>query len=92
MRCPNIDTTLIMNQVINPIRYCFGDRLRGKFMVINEIWLLIPSLARVFEVANSFLFVAVDTNHWLSGVEAALFDSSNVAELLVALRMLGVRN
>ena len=32
MRCPNIDTTLIVNQIINPIGYCFGNRIRGKFL------------------------------------------------------------
>ena len=77
-------------------------------MVVHQIWLLIPSLSRVFEVANQFLclvqrtprrprrdcirFLRVHTNYWMSSVDEDLFDSSNIAELSIALRMLGGRD
>ena len=79
-------------RVVNAV----GDRhalgLRTKIMILDQDGFAVPLGAGVFEVANEFLLLGIDTDDGQASVDKSLSLLTDVKELLVTHRVFGGRD
>jgi hypothetical protein len=65
-RVADIHIAQIMVQYIQAIGRGFAQRIVLKVMVVDRVRLLTPTLPRIFEIADQFLFLGIDTDDRLT--------------------------
>lgn len=73
--------------IINPVRYCSVLGFTAKIIRVDDVRFLAQSPTRIFEVADQFRLLRIDTDHGLTMTNVHGFDALKEAILLIALRM-----
>ncbi len=81
------DKSSILTQYVDPIRTCSPLRILKKIVTIHLFPVLRPGSSSVFEVANQFLFLRIDTDYGPTSLQESFLDSKNVAKLPITIRM-----
>ena len=87
-RLANVDGATVIPQVVDPIGNGPPDRIMRKIVRINLLRCLAPDLARVFEVADQFLFLGIHTDDRLVRLVVLPALHLDVPKLLIALGMI----
>lgn len=87
MRSRDIDTALIVHEIIDAIGYGYSYRILAKIVGIDPFRLLSPDATTVEKEANQFLVLGINTDDRASCVKKELLDAFDVAELAVSIGM-----
>ena len=87
-RLANVDDPFISLHIEDAIRRHTAKGVGQKIMHVDGFSFLTPGLSSVFEVANKFLFLGINTDVWITGSGKGLFLGLNIPELGISLRVL----
>lgn len=89
MRRADIDITLIVGQIIDPIRNSQSFRVIEKIVGMHFVSFLSPTPTLVVKRTNQLFVFGIYTDDRQASFQKKLFDPTDVTKLAVSVRMVG---